>query len=163
MDWLSVWGDVMRAVIVAILAMVPLAAKADWQYSKWGMNPAQVIEAARGAATPFQDSSETADQRSKVVAPYQSGRHTFRSRFVFDRSDRLSIVMLELSDPSRCPELYADLTQAYGPPQAKSPQGYFPKWWDRKNGNVVTLVDMVRTICSIQYMPLGEAGTPGGL
>ena len=156
-------GDVMRAVIVAVCAMAPLAAKADWQYTRWGMSPAQVIQASQGAAAPFINAGDTAEQRSKVVAPYRSGRHTFRSRVVFDRSDRLAIVMLELSDPSRCPELYADLTQAYGPPQATAKSGQLPRWWDRKNGNVVLLIDMVSTSCSIQYTPLVEAGAAGGL
>lgn len=154
-----------RQLAFAALAFTSLSgsARADWQYTRWGMSPQQVLEAAGGAAKAHHmPSDDGPTQRSKVVAPYRSGEHLFRSRFVFDLSDNLIIVMLELSDLSKCPELYRDLTSAYGPPQSFGSGRSLPKWWDKKNGNVVLLIDTLGS-CSIQYTPIVQAGAPGGL
>ncbi len=153
----------LRAIsVLAIMSTGP--ALADWQYTRWGMSPREVIEASGGAAKPHNNLADNGPtQRSKVVAPYRSGEHLFRSRFVFDPLDRLIIVMLELSDPSKCPELYRDLTSAYGPPQSFGVGRSLPKWWDKKNGNAVLLIDLSKSSCSIQYTPLAAPGAPGGL
>ncbi len=40
-----------RAAVIAVgLAFSTTAANADWQYTKWGMTPDQVIEASTGQA-----------------------------------------------------------------------------------------------------------------
>lgn len=147
------------AFVAALLLSTTAIAHADWQYTKWGMSSKEVAEASGGAATIKKDRTT---QKDRLVAPYKSGEHLFETRFGFDESGKLASVMLEPSDKSKCAEIHGVLANAYGPPQAYGYRRSMPKWWDRKNGNEVTLIDILDN-CMIQYAPIKQAGAPGGL
>ena len=51
------------------------AAKADWEYTKWGMTPDQVASAAKNRTRKSSDLHPDSDGNvTQLVAPYQSGK-----------------------------------------------------------------------------------------
>src|SRR4051794_15482035 len=88
-------------VVLALACCGASAAKADWEYTKWGMTPQQVVSASKNVATPGTDLRPDGDGNvSKLVAPYQSGKFAFRADFGFDAADKLASVTLVLDDKS---------------------------------------------------------------
>ncbi len=78
------------------------AAKADWQYTKWGMTPDQVAGAAKNRTTKSSDLHPDSDGNvTKLVAPFQSGKFPFEAQFGFNPADKLSSVTpFVLNDPA---------------------------------------------------------------
>lgn len=108
------------ALGMAALVLATSPALADWQYTKWGMTPEQVVAASKGAATATTDEERrqfsTTDGKSValVKARYTSGSYQFDVHFLFD-DGKLSLVSLNL-DESDEGLLAGDLTAKYGPP-----------------------------------------------
>ena len=76
-------------LIAGVACQLPTSALADWQYTRWGMSPKEVIAASKGAAT-----ETTLDQRkgggtkgteALLQAPYTSGKFQFRAMFNFSK------------------------------------------------------------------------------
>src|SRR6185312_9469944 len=77
------------------------AAKADWEYTKWGMTPAQVAGAAKNLTKESTDLHPDSDGNvTRLVAPYKNGKFSFEAQFGFDAGNRLSSVTLVLNDKS---------------------------------------------------------------
>jgi hypothetical protein len=77
------------------------AAKADWEYTKWGMNPQQVALASKNLAKEGSDLRPDSDGNvTKLIAPFQSGKFSFEAQFGFDSADKLASVTLVLDDKS---------------------------------------------------------------
>jgi hypothetical protein len=114
----------MKVKWVALVAalMLPTSAAADWQYTKWGMTPAEVITASDGVAVsdPEKDGHSTDMHASLLTAPYAAAGFEFDARFLFSRgSNLLSIVTLDLRDPTRCHDLMGALRSRYGEPTSE--------------------------------------------
>jgi hypothetical protein len=88
--------------IVLVLACCGVsAAKADWEYTKWGMTPQEVVGASKNLAKASNDPHPDSDGNvTKLVAPYQSGKFAFEAQFAFDTADKLASVTLVLNDKS---------------------------------------------------------------
>lgn len=74
------------------------SASADWQYTKWGMSPAQVQAASKGQLQPCDqrcDGHKTATVIPRLVGPYKSGEFSFTAFAIFDPSNKLTKVMLD--------------------------------------------------------------------
>lgn len=135
-------------------------AKADWQYTRWGMNPYEVIDAAQGAVQMnIPPGMNTETLRTMMYAPYQAGDINFNAYLYFDKSDKLSMVKMVAEDPSRCTSIVQLLNQTYGPSQNRSTIGR--SWRDEKNGNIITFTEIVG--CDVSYSPIFTAGRAGGL
>jgi hypothetical protein len=91
-------------VVLALAGYGASAAKADWEYTKWGMTPQQVIDASKDLAKPSTDPNDLLPDSdgnvSKLVAPYQSGKFSFEAQFGFNAADKLASVTLVLYDKS---------------------------------------------------------------
>src|SRR5580692_3071357 len=128
-------------IVLALACCGASAAKADWEYTKWGMTPQQVVSASKNLAKAGSDLHPDSDGNvSKLVAPFQSGKFSFEAQFGFDAADRLSSVTLVLNDKSTdmhmdmdsmemddksmqmdkdqgiCHDLDLNLNTTYGPP-----------------------------------------------
>jgi hypothetical protein len=168
-DWGVMIRTVISAFIVGVIAcsLVATSAVADWQYTKWGMTPEQVVKASKGAARANSDRTLDAPNGglvAKLVAPYRAGGFDFRAGFMFSPDDRLKVVDLVLQSGS-CPSLVGALTSTYGPQQSADHSSllHLDTWWDKKNGNRVVLGEVGSDSCSVQYSPLHVPGKPGGL
>src|ERR1700689_2996868 len=88
-------------ILLALACCGASAAKADWQYTKWGMTPQQVVSASKNLATEGSDLRPDSDGNvSKLVPQFQSGIFSFEAKFGFDAADRLASVTLVLNDKS---------------------------------------------------------------
>jgi hypothetical protein len=88
-------------IVLALACCGASAAKADWEYTKWGMTPQQVVSASKNLAKAGSDLHPDSDGNvTKLVAPFQSEKFAFEAQFGFDAADRLSSVTLVLSDKS---------------------------------------------------------------
>ena len=88
-------------IVVALACCGASAAKAVWEYTRWGMTPQQVVSASKNLAKEGSDLRPDSDGNvTKLVAPFQSGKFSFEAQFGFDAADRLSSVTLVLNDKS---------------------------------------------------------------
>ena len=88
-------------IVLSLTCCGVSAAKADWEYTKWGMTPQQVVSASKNLAKEGTDPHPDSDGNvTKLVAPFQSGRFSFEAQFGFDAANRLSSVTLVLNDKS---------------------------------------------------------------
>src|SRR6201996_2047215 len=88
-------------IVLAFTCCGAGAAKADWEYTKWGMTPEQVVSASKNLAKEGSDLHPDSDGNvTKLVAPYRSGKFSFEAQFGFDAADKLSSVTLVLNDKS---------------------------------------------------------------
>jgi hypothetical protein len=143
--------------------------KPDWEYTKWGMTPQQVVSASKNLATEASDLRPDSDGNvTKLIAPYQSGKFSFEAQFGFDATDRLASVTLVLNDKSAgmdmgadtnmdhgvCYDLLVSVNTAYGPPQGGGSvhmQYSIETWQDQKNKNNVTYTVLDEVGCYVQY------------
>jgi hypothetical protein len=166
-------------IVLALVCCGASAAKADWEYTKWGMTPGQVVSAAKNRTSKSSDLHPDSDGNvTKLVAPYKSGKFSFEAQFGFDAADRLSSVTLVLNDKSAvmgmdmgadmnmdmdqgvCHDLQASIRTAYGPRQGGGSahmQYSIETWQDQKNKNNVTYTVLNRAGCYVQYSAIKPA------
>ena len=149
--------------------------KPDWEYTKWGMTPQQVVSASNNLATEASDLRPDSDGNvTKLIAPYQSGKFSFEAQFGFDATDRLASVTLVLNDKSAgmdmgadmnmdqgvCYDLLVSVNTAYGPPQGGGSahmQYSIETWQDLKNKNNLTYTVLDGVGCYVQYSAIKSA------
>jgi hypothetical protein len=172
----------MLGITLALVCCGTSAAKADWEYTKWGMTPGQVVSAAKNRTRKSSDLHPDSDGNvTKLVAPYQSGKFSFEAQFGFDAADRLSSVTLVLNDKSAgmdmamgmdmgadmnmdkggCHDLQLSVKTAHGPPQGGGSahmQYSIETWRDQKNKNNVTYTVLDGVGCYVQYSAIKPAG-----
>ena len=167
-------------IVLALACCGAGTAKADWEYTKWGMTPQQVVSASKNLTREGSDLHPDSDGNvSKLIAPYQSGKFLFEAQFGFDAADKLASVTLVLSDKSAsmdmdmdvgsdmnmdrgsCRDLQASVHAAYGPPQGGGTADMLysiETWQNRKNKNNVTYTVLYGTGCYVQYSAITPAG-----
>lgn len=154
------------AVFFATLSPVQLWA--DWQYTRWGMKPEEVVRASGNVAMkePDPKAHSTKTEDAVLFTPYTSGRFKFRTTFLFDKNTGLlGRVHLELLDPHLCHDLHGALFSKYGKPESENKMKGIVEsstWRDVKNNNGMGLLNIGGTSCSIQYWPLTDK-EKGGL
>jgi hypothetical protein len=172
-------------IVLALACCSASAAKADWEYTKWGMTPQEVISASKNLAKAGSDPHPDSDGNvTKLVAPFQSGKFSFEAQFGFDAADRLSSVTLVLNDKSTdmemdmdsmdmndksmpmdmnqgiCHELEVSLNTTFGPPPYHGASHLYAiqKWQDPKNKNNVDYHALYQVGCYVQYSAIKPAG-----
>ena len=165
-------------IAFALVSCGASAAKANWEYTKWGMTPEQVVSAAKNLTRKSSDPHPDSDGNvTKLVAPYRSGKFSFEAQFGFDAADRLSSVTLVLNDKSAgmdmdmgadmnmdhggCHDLQVSVKTTYGPRQGGGSahmQYSIETWRDQKNKNNVTYTVLDGVGCYVQYSAIKSAG-----
>jgi hypothetical protein len=118
----------MRSIVVATLALVALssaAARADWEYTRWGMSPDQVAGASKGAVKVLPPDKrrkvEEANMEGGAEGSYADGPLKLRVGFSFDmRKGGLVCVSYAVQDKAQNPLLKDWLIRRYGEPQNTS-------------------------------------------
>lgn len=150
----------MPKFIVLLLTFLPALAHADWQYTKWGMTPQEVIDASGGIAVPDPQSQghSIKDDISLLTGPYQidsvnAGRFEFSAYFLFDKQTRtLSRVSLRLKNPEQCNSLARELNDKYGTPRVVG--GLAALWTDESSNNRIQFLQIGKVDCSVLYTRL---------
>lgn len=108
------------ALAVAMNAVASLDAHADWQYTRWGMTPEQVMAASAGQLKPCDEAckgQDTSIQITRFLGPYQSGPFKFTAYMLFNRrSNTLAEVTLDLNQPYDADAFINALRLKYGRP-----------------------------------------------
>jgi hypothetical protein len=140
---------------------------ADWQYTKWGMTPEQVVAASKSKAAI--GSGEPGDLirgsplQVGAVGTYASGKWQFKAKFYFDNK-KLDFVQLNLlNGESGCGSLWADMKSVYGKPFSESEDAitHLAIWQDEAKNNRIALFEIGRSSCSIDYKPLKDKDNAG--
>jgi hypothetical protein len=152
----------MRSRFDALLAWAPLIvagmatpAAADWQYTRWGMSPEQVVAASNGMVQlgPPPQGKTYDNLTGRALGKHERDGATFLAFFHFDAANGLAKVALERSGGTACAALQGALVAQLGPP-AKSTRNNFAtieEWRDTARGNLVRYVLVGDLPCTITY------------
>jgi len=117
----------MQRLFLVVLAVAALSgtARADWQYTKWGMTPEQVVRASGGKVSMLPSGErrrvEEANLETSATGTFQDGSLPLRVVFSFDtKSGGLSCVFHGVTDPAQNDAFKALLLKRHGPPQNTS-------------------------------------------
>ncbi len=98
---------------------------ADWQYTQWGMSPAEVQSASNGTAVVNQDRKlDAADLTAGLTAFYRGDKRPFTAVFLFDAAGKLSAVTLNPTDRISCDSIRQSLDAHYGAPASLDQQQF---------------------------------------
>lgn len=151
------------AIFAFALISVSCQARADWQYTKWGMTVDQVLAASNGKlrrcsvdACKGQVTDSTAAQ---ITGEYKAGEYAFTVYAMFDkRSNKLSSVTLELLNPTQGDSLVGSVRAKYGEPATASRTAIMSLYVWRDQKDQISIMNIGRTSVSLQYQPrLNEA------
>lgn len=156
------------AVIFLLTLIGPVAVRADWQYTKWGMTPEQTIAASGGTAvstTEEEKRSQSPANKSGealVKAPYQSGDFQFNAYFIF-RKDRLVAVSLGLKDSTiTSAYLLSSIQLKYGKPLSETrDSAYSVLTWRNQDEQITIMTIGKGESLSINYQALRTADNEG--
>jgi hypothetical protein len=139
-----------------------VSARADWQFTKWGMTRGQVAAASIWLATT--------DPDGNLSMPYSSGPFTFQATFHFGQKDTLESVELELLSGS-VPMLPKALRDKYGAPVNDQGDGGLMSSTDWQTatdsihlfriGSILGEYAGVKTKMRITYKPRMSGGASG--
>jgi hypothetical protein len=113
-------------LVLGMLLFAP-AARADWQYTHWGMTPEQVVAASKGAAqlVPEKDRPRLPPMVTSATGAYQDGPLQLRVTFSFNiATNGLVCVNYGLNSHDSDEAFKAVLVKRYGPPQKTSGMGF---------------------------------------
>jgi hypothetical protein len=101
-----------------------LPASADWQFTKWGMSPKQVVEASHGQALPLSRDKQVESRIEGLDAllkqDWQSGRFLFTVVYFFQKAGGgLTLVNLTLRNNELSYDLEGALHTKYGAPDSE--------------------------------------------
>lgn len=154
----------MRNWVIALVSLCATApAEAHWQYTRWGMTPAQVVAAAKGKvqrADPAAD-AEMPYGSKEAVGTYDTDGRNLRASFWF-KNGKLSRVVLANEDEDTCYAIRRDLLSAYGKSAAQSGRMIETNvWLDRARGNRVQFSNWGTGGCDVIYAPLPTKASSG--
>lgn len=158
------------ALISAILMLVALESRADWQYTRWGMSLEELM-ALPGVSVSLAMPSEreNADRvtggRAEATAPYQAGPLKLNAYFLFARN-HLTMVRLQTMGHD-ADLLISRISEAYGPAETTnnidngSCSRKTMKYRDRDRGNLIGAVlsrcrNIDSTVGTVDYRPLSR-------
>lgn len=157
-------GNRVAVVLAFACAAIASPAGAHWQFTKWGMTPAQVIEASNGTASVGDGAkSGRGDDTVEAIGTYVAGETSFTAKFWFGHQG-LSMVALQLRDDGKCLDVQRDLLAKYGEPVERTGGSGLQRrmWVDSPSGNRVGLLNTDVGFCQVEYSPL-VSSTGAGL
>lgn len=150
-----------RTLIFFVLIICGNAARADWQYTKWGMTPIEVAKASKGAVSVGNGDPKEEYDGAKIgaIGTYVSGDYQFKANFHFT-DNKLVDVRLELIKG----EFYAlknALLGLYGKPFDESPRLGLTTWHDISKNNRIDLLSIGSSYVMLEYRPLKNDSAAG--
>jgi len=101
-------------IAAVALALLAVPASANWNTTRWGMTPEQVIAAFPGAvATEATKGSDVKGMHQLATAPWKDGDVAMEAAFLFG-ADGLAFVGLRVSDTAQCAAYKATLIVRHG-------------------------------------------------
>ncbi len=172
----------MRAFTLAIgtLILTTWPSFADWQYTRWGMTPDEVVAASNGAASKPQiapPKKGRAVDDETVKGTYETPSFKFSVGFVFE-NDKLAAVRLKPMPIDKIYDVGSQLASIYGKPiydrDERTSGGICfltnRKWRDEKAGNEIsyssyacikTNISNKSLIGGVSYTPIRSSKSTG--
>jgi hypothetical protein len=148
----------LRAALLCAILTVSAHARADWQYTKWGMSPSELRAAAKKANVQLKNvtSPKFVSRGFLYEARYGTSKFDFHTTFSFHpKEKKLRLVSLTLEDVHQCRELASELKTVYGEPKMTSTLQITARkeWLDEANNNRIILISDKDedTICVLNY------------
>src|SRR5687767_3036595 len=116
---------------------------ADWEFTKWGMSPEQVIQASKGQARP--PGPEEDISSVLLTQDWQSGRFPFTVSYIFKKAtggQRLSEVKLQLQNTQLRGQLLDALKKRYGTPRDERKGPISLVEWQHSGDSIHYLTDL---------------------
>jgi hypothetical protein len=141
-------------------------ALADWNYTRWGMSPAEVVAASKGQARLSKPNKDTNTVFGSTGAEgdYSQPPFDFHTVFLF-RYDKLTQVTLHVKDGKDCTPLANDLIRRFGPPEIASLATDYTRffWSNTPTANDIRVLRLPAA-CAIVYVQHGvvPARSPEG-
>ena len=153
----------MRWLLVTALLAVPTSAAADWQYTRWGMTPAQVVAASNGAVE-LSSGFGGPERRAGAVAAagrYDAGEFHFTAEFMFRNGGLTGVSLVETGEA--CGRLEYALTDKYGDREGRSGTQGLYRWRDPEANTVVEFAPSLAggVTCNLRYLPISHPGNAG--
>lgn len=148
------------ALIFLLTLILPVAARADWQYTKWGMTKSEVEAACTSKQMQTKEGRHSDGTKAKheLEGPYKAGSFDFNALFFFG-DGKLNMVSLVLQSGSSI-DLEQSILAKYGNGNnyrkesiSESPPIYRLIWRVESEGNLVTFIRFMDRY-SVQYEPL---------
>ena len=153
-----------RVSLCLCMVIVPMSARADWQYATWGMSPEQVIAASKGVAARADNPFVARNgERGLLTAPYATNNIPFVVHFWFTVGEpKLIRVSLGTQYAADCPNVSSLLFSIYGTPQVSDlgPPSSL-RWRSDATGNFIAFSQYGDTRCVLDYYPIPLPGRPG--
>jgi len=154
-----------RSIIVVLALVLPcgasIPARADWQYTKWGMSPEEVLSQSNGNARRVPEaeiarlSPYSRDLVSFVRAAYVANGEKFVVSFQFGKNTkRLQRVDLDAADAANCSAYKFSLLDKFGSPIFKSADEKLLIWRDPPSGDAITWSYLPPSVCEIRFSPI---------
>lgn len=170
-----------RAILLCVAAIGPGAetARADWQFTRWGMSEAELTTKSPNIVPTTSDERSGRSNPYVGTALYKSGYRALEVDFVayyLFQDGKLSSVHLVPADASQWPKLNIALEQVYGKPiDDKSHQSsggtmfctfIDKKWRAESEKNTVSAVGVScnnnrKDVYSISYSPILSSSKTG--
>jgi len=102
--------------LAAPLMLCATPALADWQYTRWGMSPQDVVAASNGTARAVQDEKRKRVRKMSrlAVGQVKEGDTTFEVEFYFD-NQKLRLIRYQPTGGMDCDGEEAALLKHFGP------------------------------------------------
>lgn len=158
----------MKFCTFVILFLIASPVAAHWQYTRWGMTPAQVKAAAPVDLEARAKAEGKTGSWIGLTGNYSAAGHTYQAAFFFSSDhDGLDMVMLEQPTVGECRESLDALREKYGAGD-DSGRSSSILFRDTAGGNVIKFTDnsrldsmlpkrpgAVSVACFISYEPAG--------
>lgn len=154
--------NIVKTLVLCLALVCSTTAHADWQYTRWGMTPAEVAAASNGMVEVGTGDLKDAYDGAQIGATgtYAAGKFRFQASFYFI-GGKLADVHLRLvgGDPYA---LKASLLGVYGKPFSDVEGGFdVTTWHDQPKNNRVDLIMIDDGYTTLEYRPLLDDSAPG--
>jgi hypothetical protein len=164
-------GKTMKRYIMLALAIAAVpTAHADWQFTRWGMTPSEVVEAGKGTVTTVPEDQVSGRSfrtlRCTLEQTYKAGDMELRASMCFDSSGKLTKVSVEPTEKggAQCGILETELTRKYGTNYATENDSVSHNlhWQDESRTTDILLYEsLITRTCHINYDAVSNSMTKG--
>ena len=148
--------------VLSLCVFYALPAAGDWQYTRWGMSPDQVMEASKGQLKRCDQTCEgqnTKADAARLFGNYRAGEFSFTTFAMFNKqTNKLSLIILELQQKEKGLSLIGSVRTKYGEPSTKNVTAMmsFYVWRDAKDQISIIAIGLNHSSfndVSLRYQP----------
>jgi hypothetical protein len=141
--------------LAAILHACPAAA--DWQYTKWGMTPEEVVKASGGLVREVPNPAKAGSELLAVWGRHTAGDLEFTVSFGFlDGKLNSVLLVFQKREMQNCEDVASALEVKYGPPDINEADGLSKRMiWPKREGEAGIMFRQEETgKCWVNYRNL---------